>query len=91
MRGMGFAKGIGAKGMAAKGGLFKGIFGFFGGIFKMLFFGFFLLIFLIVGLVVFFFMRKKINEGMKSYKNSTPSKNDDIIDAEIIENYPAKR
>ena len=41
MKGAAFAKGLGAKGIAAKGGFLKGIFGFVGGIFKFLFFGFF--------------------------------------------------
>ena len=91
MRGMGF-KAMGAKGMVAKGGFLKGIFGFVGGIFKLLFFGFFLIIFLIVAFALFFIMKRKTAE----LKNDTPrytgkKEDEDIIDAEIIENYPTKR
>jgi uncharacterized membrane protein len=89
MRSAGFGKmgGFGAKGMAAKGGFFKGIFGFFGGILKFMFFGFFLLIFLIVGLVMFFSMKKK----MENQKFRDVNSKDDIIDAEIIDSHPIKK
>jgi uncharacterized membrane protein len=90
MKGMGFAK-VGAKGLAAKGGFLKGIFGFVGGVFKLLFFGFFLIIFLIIGLVLFFAMRKKLQNQNFKYPKNHSKEEDDIIDAEIIETYPTKR
>ncbi len=102
MRHMGFGKaaGFGAKGMAAKGGIFKGIFGFIGGIFKLMFFGFFIIIFLIVAAVFYFFMKKRMkdfqNRGFDTYADNSRNypkkeKNDDIIDVEIIEDKPTRR
>ncbi|NPA11728.1 MAG: hypothetical protein GXO62_05765 [Epsilonproteobacteria bacterium] len=96
MKGAAFAKGIGAKGLAAKGGFLKGIFGFFGGIIKLFFFGVFLIIFLIVGVILYFSMRKKFqsyqNNQNFQYQNRNPRRDDEeIIDAEIIENYPTRR
>jgi hypothetical protein len=93
MKGAAFGKmgGFGAKGMAAKGGFFKGIFGFVGGIFKFMFFGFFLLIFLIVGMILFFSMRKKMQNFQNENVNYGEKKDDDIIDVEIIEEKPIKR
>jgi uncharacterized membrane protein len=101
MRRMGFGKGFGAKGMMAKGGFFKGIFGFVGGIFKLLFFGIFLFIFLIVGIIIFFAMKKRFNNPNGYYDNKYTQNNkdrnnqnkneDDIIDVEIVDSYPKKR
>jgi len=93
MKGAAFAKSLGAKGLAAKGGFLKGIFGFVGGIFKLIFFGFFLIIFLIVGLMIYFMMRKKMqNYDPQNFQRPKPPREDeDIIDAEIIETYPTKR
>jgi len=94
MKGAAFAKGLGAKGIAAKGGFLKGIFGFVGGIFKFLFFGFFLIVFLIIGLMMFFMMRKKMqNYSNPNFQSPRPPKkeDEDIIDVEIVENYPTKR
>jgi len=91
MRGMGFGKGMMGKGAMAKGGMAKGLFGFIGGFFKLIFFGFFLIILLVVGLIAYFMLKRKISQNTQSF--NYPDKNDEnIIDAEIIEEkYPIKR
>ncbi|WP_457560296.1 hypothetical protein [Caminibacter sp.] len=97
MKGAAFGKigGFGVKGMAAKGGFLKGIFGFIGGIFKLFFFGIFLIVFLIIGLVLYFSMRKKMqnfqNGNYNNFRDNYNKKDDDIIDVEIIEEKPIKR
>jgi len=91
MRGMGFGKGMLGKGAMAKGGMAKGIFGFIGGFFKLIFFGFFLIILLIVGLIAYFALKRKISQNAQNF-NYKDKSDDNIIDAEIIdERYPIKR
>ena len=92
MRGMGFSKGMMGKGAVAKGGMAKGFFGFIGGVFKFLFFGFFLIMLLIVGLIAYFALKRKISQNRTQNFNYNSKSNEDIIDAEVIEEkYPIKK
>jgi uncharacterized membrane protein len=53
----------------------KGFFGFIVGFFKMLFFGIFFIIFAVVGLILFFAMRKKMqNQNFQSKDNFTKNR-----------------
>ncbi|MEO1958002.1 MAG: hypothetical protein ABGX23_00450 [Nautiliaceae bacterium] len=79
--------GMGMKGFGAKAAGAKGFFGFIGGFFKFLFFGIFFIIFAVFGLILFFAMRKK----MQNQQPNTPANKGDIIDAEIIDTHPVKK
>ncbi|WP_456480571.1 hypothetical protein [Nautilia sp.] len=66
----------------------KGFFGMIGGFFKFLFFGVFFIILLIVGLVFFFAMRKKINQTQNFSGYKSNQKDENVIDAEVIDSHP---
>lgn len=85
--------GMGMKGFGAKGVASKGFFGFIGGFFKLLFFGVFFIVFIVIGMFLFLAMRKKLqNQNFQVKDNFNSTKNsDDIIDVEIVDNHPVKR